>query len=410
MFKFGTAQHGVLDATREVGKHVLTLRARNMRVNRDGYVKCLLAMIVDSAPIYSHAVDIDDADERHKVALALYGTQGVNRDGTLSRTGRAPTFGRDIIETFPQPDFEQEFMVWSRTAWNAYIGPSSGSPIAGDEEPSAPPWAVPGLVMEGSTGIWAGDAGAGKSTLMRLTCQSVTYGVSGVVPVRRAEPGVWVNAEEAEQEHSRQLGNVNQALGLARTTPMFTIHARGMRIEDLATRLERAVRETGAKHVFIDSLSRLAQGMSLNDNNTATLLVDSVAGLNCSVTWLGHTGWENRNRLAGSRHFENAARVMVLVQSRQSMRPISADLFRGVRTRVTKANGAVQTEPMYWTLDYHRQHGLLKAQQATEQDWPMLYCGAFTGEGKVCGRRTWDGVMQNLAVRCTRHRDEDGEP
>lgn len=400
---FGEPKGGVLDASRKVGDRMLLVRARNLRLDRDGSPRGVVAMIVDRTPIWSDRLELDDAADRHNMALALYGT--LTRNGT----GRMPLFGKDIIEAFPQPAFEQELMTWSRTAWNAYIGPSSGALVPGDDDPSAPPWAVPGLVMWGSTCIWAGDAGAGKSTLARLTCQSIAYDVHGVIPVKMAGPTIWVNAEESEQEHSRQLGNINQALGLPRSTPMFTIQARGMRIEDLATRLDKAVRETGAQHIFIDSLSRLAQGSSLNDNNTATLLVDSVSGFGCSVTWLGHTGWENRQRLAGSRHFENAARVMVLVQSRQSIGGVSADLHRGVRTRVTKANGAATTEPMYWTLDYHRQYGVTSAMMADENQWPVLRCQAMSGEDKTCGRATWDGVDAEGRIRCARHRDEDGE-
>ena len=405
MFKFAEAKDGVLDATREAGGRKLTLRVRNLRLDRDGSPRGVVGMIVDSTPVWSGRMDLDDAGDRHQFALALYGTL------TTNGKGRHPTFGPEVVTALPQPIFEQELMLWSRAAWNAYIGPSSGSLVCGDESPSAPPWAVPGLVMEGSTCIWAGDAGANKSTLMRLTCQSLNYGTDTVIPIVQKAPCIWVNAEEAEQEHTRQLGNINAALGLPRTAGMFTIHARGMRIEDLATRLAKAVREQQARHIFIDSLSRLAQGSNLNDNNTATLLIDSVSGLGCSVTWIGHTGWENRSRLAGSRHFENAARVMVLVQSRQwnGLGP-DAELTRGVRARVTKANGAVPTAPMYWTLTYHRQYGVAAAGKAYAEDWPMLSCGAFLGEGKLCGRLTWDGVMPNLDVRCPRHRDEEGEP
>ena len=403
MFTFATPKHGVLDATRTAGKRTITLRVRNLRLDRDGSARGVVGIIVDSTPLWSDRLELDDAADRHNFALALYGTL------TKNGAGRKPTLGADVIAAFPQADFEQEFMLWSRTAWNAYIGPSSGSLVAGDEDPSAPPWAVPGLVMEGSTCIWAGDAGAGKSTLARLTCQSIAYDVHGVIPVKMAGPTIWVNAEESEQEHSRQLGNVNQALGIPRNTPMFTLHARGMNIADVATRLEKAVRETGAQHIFIDSLSRLAQGSSLNDNNTATMLVDAVSGFGASVTWLGHTGWENRQRLAGSRHFENAARVMVLIQSRQSIGGVSADLSRGVRARVTKANGAAQTEPMYWSLEYHRQYGITSAMMADEDTWPMLRCDASTGEGKYCGRATWDGVSATGAIRCSRHRDEEAE-
>ena len=397
MFKFGTTQHGVLDATREVGNHRLTLRVRNLKLQRDGFARGLVAMIVDTTPVTSDIVDIDDASERHAFANDLYGTRA-----------RKGLFGKDITDAFPQETFEQEFMLWARTAWNAYIGASAGGLVAGDPEPSAPRWAVPGLILEGATNIWAGDAKAGKSTLARLACQSLNHGVGHVIPIREQAGAIWVNAEEPPEEHSRQFGNANGALAIKRTSPVYTVDARGMSIGDLSSRLEKAVRETGAKHIFIDSLSRMAQGMSLNDNNTATLLVDAVAGFGCSVIWIGHTGWENRNRLAGSRHFENAARLLLLVQSRISLGGASPELTRGLRTRVTNANGAIATEPMHWTLRYERDFGLTEVEMSDEYSWPTFNCDAFAGEAK-CGRRTWDGVMRNGTIRCTRHRDEEDD-
>ncbi len=409
MFKIELPNAGVMDAKRAVGNHVLTLRARNMRLSRDGYARCLLGMIVDTTAVYSDIVDIEDADARHKVAMALYGTQRETRDGTMSRTGRSSIFGTEITTQFSQSEFEQELMVWARAAWNGYIGPSAGKDIAGDAEPSVPPWVIPGLVMAGATSIWVGPAAAGKSTLQRLAAQSIRYGLTHVFPVQSQGVPIWVNAEEPPAEHTRQLGNVNQALGLPRTSPMFTLHVAGMRIEDVASRLEKSVREIGATDIFVDSLSRLAQGQNLNENATATLLVDSLAALGCSVNWIGHTGWENPNRIAGSRHFENAARVMVLVQSRISLGGVSPELTRGVRTRVTKANGALDTEGQYWTLDYHRQHGLLEARRSSHDDWPTLRCGFVSGEGTECHRRTWDGVGADGKIRCARHRDDGDE-
>lgn len=397
MFTFALTQHGVLDASREVGKHKLTLRVRNMRLNRDGFARGLVAMIVDTTPICSTIVDIDDASERHSFANDLYGTRA-----------RKGLFGADITGEYPLEVFEQEFMLWARTAWNAYIGATAGGYVEGDAAPSAPRWAVPGLILDGATNIWAGDAKAGKSTLARLACQSLNHGVGHIIPIREQAGAIWVNAEEPPEEHSRQFGNVNDALGLTRTKPVYTVDARGMSIADLSPRLEKAVREVNPKHIFVDSLSRMAQGMSLNDNNTATMLVDAVSGLGCSVIWIGHTGWENRNRLAGSRHFENAARLLLLVQSRISMGGVSPELTRGIRTRVTNANGAISTEPMHWTLNYHREHGLVVVEQSDSYTWPTLSCDAFAGEAK-CGRRTWDGVMRNGTIRCTRHRDEDDE-
>ena len=84
---------------------------------------------------------------------------------------------------------------------------------------------------------------------------------------------------------------------------------------------------------------------------------------------------------------------------------------RGVRATVTEANGAAPTAPMYWTFEYHRDYGLLKARLTDENEWPVLICDAMVGETKLheCGRKTWDGVMRAGAVRCSRHRGEDDE-
>lgn len=408
MFKFvPEPKAGVIDATRAVGKHTLMLRARNIFLDREGYTRGLVAMFVGNVPIQSTKLDIDDEEDRHRFATGLYGTL------TKNGHGRKPKLGTDIVSEFPIEDFEQEFMSWSRTVWSASIGATAGAMEQGDEKPSAPPWAVPGLIMEGSTNIWAGDAGANKSTLMRLTCQSLNYGVRGVIPVRGMERSIWVNAEESPAEHTRQLGNVNAALGIDRRSQMFTLHARGMRIQDIALRLEKAVREQEAKHIFVDSLSRLAGGGDLNTNATANLLVDSVTGLGCSVNWIGHTGHEHKDRLAGSKHFENAARVMVLIQSRISIGGFSPELSRGVRAKVYKANGAALVDPMYWSLEYHPQHGLRSAQMSDEGTWPTLTCGAVwedaRGASHSCRRKTWVGVLPTGEVRCSRHQPEESE-
>lgn len=400
MFRFDPVQYGVLDATRDVGGHKLTLRARQIRLERSGMVTALVAMIVDSTPVHSDVLKVDDAGARHSFANALYGTKFTQG-----------WFESDLTEALPQRDFEHEFMLWSRTLWPAYIGASAGGYEYGDAEPSAPHWAVPGLVLQGLTGIWFGARESNKSTLQRLTAQSLNSGASSVIPARDKEPVGWVNAEEDPAEHTRQLGNVNAALGLDRRERLYTIHARGMHIEDLGQRLERAIREEGLQHIFVDSLSRLSRGMNLNENATANLLMDTLGGLGTSVSWIGHTGQENEHRLAGSRHFENAARLMVRVQSRMALSGAFPDLTRGVRASVTKANGAPRTAPMFWTLEYHRDYGLMRARLADPGEWPVLYCQAMTGEVKrsECGRKTWDGVQPSGAVFCPRHRGDESE-
>lgn len=404
MFTLSDPVHGVVDAERAVGKHKLILRARQIKKTHAGWVECLLALLVDGVAVQSDTVTVDKDSDRHNFANAIYGTPGAR--------GKAGKLGGDIVAAFPQPDFEQELMLWSRALYPRFIGATAGAYELADAEPSAPRWAVPGLILDGQTSIWAGDRGANKSTLMRLVCQSLEHGHSALFNVYDKQPCIWVNAEEDRDEHHRQMGNVNQALGLTdRTARTFVIHARGMSISDLTIRLERAVMETGAKHIFVDSLSRMAQGMNLNENATATLLIDSLAGLGPSVNWIGHTGHEYTNRLSGSKHFENAARLMVLLQSRISFGGVSPELTRGVRTRVYKANGAAPTEPQHFTFEYHRNFGLLRAERADASEWPVLLCNAMTGEVKQaqCGRKTWDGVSPSGAIRCPRHRGEDDE-
>lgn len=416
MFRLGEVQHGVIDAVREVGPHTLTLRARQVR-QKGGDTYCLLALMDGSLPVHSDTVWVDDADSRYKFLKALYGTgrKGPNEQGKLP----AP-----IQAAFPSAVFDHEMMLWSRALWPRYIGATAGAYIDADAEPSAPRWAIPGLILDGQTSIWAGDRGANKSTLMRLVCQSLEHGSNAMFEqVTDRVPCIWVNAEEDPQEHTRQMGNVNQALGIERTAPTFTIHARGMAISDLALRLDRAVMETGAQHIFVDSLSRLAQGMNLNENATATTLMDSIGGLGPSVNWIGHTGHENAHRLSGSKHFENAARLMVLLQGRISMPgkqfsdgSVAGNdnraLIRGVRTRVYKANGAAPTEPQFFTFEYHREYGLEAVRRADSYEWPVLTCDFVAAEAKErreCGRQTWDGVLLSGAVRCSRHRGEDDE-
>jgi len=406
VFVLGTPEYGVLDATRDAAGKKVILRARELRKEKSGKVVALVALMIGGNPVHSDWVSVDEDDKRHSFVNAVYGTK-FTPGGKLG-LDTAKAFEAD---KFDSRTFEHEMMLWSRALWPRFIGASSGSYETGDIEPSAPHWSVPGLVLQGLTSIWFGERGANKSTIQRLTAQSLNHGVSRVIPVRGAEECIWVNAEEDPSEHTRQLGNVNGALGLPRDARLFTIHARGMHIEDLAQRLERAVREIGAQHIFVDSLSRLSRGMNLNENATANLLMDSIGGLGPSVNWIGHTGQENEHRLAGSKHFENAARLMVRVQSRINMGGISPELTRGLRTQVTKGNGLGRVDPMYYTLGYHRDFGLLKAEKADADRWPVLYCSAMVGETKKseCRRKTWDGVQLSGVVLCARHRGEEQE-
>lgn len=286
--------------------------------------------------------------------------------------------------------------------WDAWVGSDAGGLVHGDDAPTAPLWAVPGLILSGATGIHFGNAKAGKSTVDRLLAVSIQNGVTTLFPNLLPGNVIWVNAEEPPAEHSRQIGNVNQVLGLDRRTPLYTLDARGVSIHDLAPRLAMAVEQTKAQHIFIDSLSRLAQGMSLNDNSTATGIIDSVAGLGPSVTWIGHTGQSNQHRLAGSKHFENAARLLVRVQGRVSQGQ-RGHLQRGVRADVTVANGAASPIPTYLTLGYHEQYGIEEAWRSSEHDWPMLQCEYVSGNERQCSTRTWDG-MSDEGPRCPKHR------
>lgn len=303
-------------------------------------------------------------------------------------------------------DLRERMLVFCDGLTDFWIGSGAGEWVEGDKEPTAPLWAVPGVILKGAVGIHFGNAGANKSTVQRVLAQSLNYGVDTVFPVREQAQVLWVNAEEPPEEHKRQLGNVNAALGLERTTPLYTLDARGMSMNELAPRLEKAIEQCGAEHVFIDSLSRLAQGANLNENSTATMLIDSVSGLGPSMSFIGHTGQENHWRLGGSRHFENAARLMVRVQSRPSIGGVSPELTRGVRLTVTKANGAIETDAHFLTLSYHRQHGITAVERASEEDWPMLRCDFEGDNGAQCKRRTWDGVFGAL-IRCPRHRIEE---
>lgn len=302
-------------------------------------------------------------------------------------------------------DLQHELMLFCRGLWAFHIGSESGRFIKGDPEPSAPRWAVVPLILEGAVGIGFGPHKGNKSTLYRLVAISLQHGCSKLFNVTQA-PVVWINAEEPPEEHSRQIGNCNAVLGIERTAELYTIDARGLTIHDLAPKVAAAVEKIGAQHIFTDSLSRISRGMNLNDNDTATLLMDSYSGLGPSNTFIGHTGHESQTHVTGSRHFQNAARLLVRIQSRVSQGGVSPELRRGVRVEVMEANGAAPVEPNYFTFKYHRQHGLMAVERAKEEEWPVLQCQAWAGKSE-CGRRTWDGLTKSGEVRCSRHQEED---
>lgn len=394
--EYAPTKAGNIQWRRAVGSHVVIFQAGDLKRSTSGVkglVKIAEAVDGDVHAVMAHRLDIEDgrtitwmAGKAHE---RLNGSKGV----------------------YPKSTLEEDLFLFCDGLWEAWVSSSRNSDwVMGDEEPSAPLWCIPGLVLKGSTAIHFGDAGSGKSTLERLLAQSLQYEITSLFPTIRQGGVVWVNAEEPPDEHSRQFGNVNAALGLERIAPIYTVDARGMAIQDTADRVKAAVEKTQASHIFVDSLSRLAQGASMNENQTATLLVDSLAGLPCSVQWIGHTGQENRHRLSGSKHFENAARLMVRVQGRISTYGVSPELKRGLRLQVTKGNGTAPVPPQFFTLEYHRDFGLKSIVRSSEDEWPVLHCEArFESRGKEreCRRPTWDGAIPGVGIRCDRHRDEE---
>ena len=372
-----------------VGDSIIVYEAREIR--RAGYnvhAKIRMAELhgTEATPLLRHDFNLDDAVKLKWAAGQAHGRLN----------GTKPLY--------PSSTIENDLMMFTEGLWDAFVGSSRLSGwVMGDAEPSAPRWAVPGMILHGSPGIHFGDAKSGKSTIARVLAQCLQYGLYDLFPTLEQGNVVWVNAEEPPLEHSRQFGNVNAALGLGRIEPVFTVDARGLKAPDAVARIRAAVEKTDGVHVFIDSLSRLAQGDSLNENQTATLLMDSLSGTPASVTWIGHTGQENRHRLAGSRHFLNAARVMVRVQGRISNRHISPELKRGLRIQMTDANGAAPVAPQYFTIEYHRDYGLKSIERAEEAEWPLLHCDV-----DKCKKWTWDGVSAGR-IRCAQHEHEEGE-
>jgi hypothetical protein len=369
----------------------LVLRASNVRKERTG-VHSTVTIGLNAMILEEDTFNVERREERVRLANAA-----LKNPLALDKA------------KFLKPYMEKEVLNFCRGLWLAWVETSNYAGWEmGDEEPSAPQWDFPGVVMAGSTGVGFGDAKSGKSTLMRAIAQSLQYDISLLCPTIKQANVVWVNAEEAPEEHRRQFGNINQALGIPRISPVYTVDARGLAIADVALRTKLAVEKHEAKHVFVDSLSRLAQGSNLNDNSTATMLVDALSGLGTSVTWIGHTGQENRHRLAGSRHFLNAARVMTRIQGRISSTGVSPELTRGIRVTMTNANGAAPMPIQYYTLTYHRDYGLETIRRADESEWPLRYCDADAGKSS-CGRPTWDGIVPGVGPRCDRHLGEDSE-
>ena len=397
MLEYRVTKQGNLQWPRKVGSSTVMFQAGDLKRAPGAGVKGLIKI-----------AELDGGDTR---ALVTHRFDFENGRDITWVAGRAHERLNGTKAAYPKGTLEEELFLFCDGAWEAWVGSTRSSDLVmADEEPSAPLWDIPGLIIHLSTGIHFGDGGSGKSTLSRLLAQSLQYDVATIFPVRKQGNVVWVNAEESPSEHSRQFGNVNAALGIPRISPVYTVDARGMSIADAAARIRAAVEKREAEALFVDSLSRLAQGASLNENATATLLIDSLAGLPTSVTWIGHTGQENRHRLSGSRHFENAARLMVRVQGRISTYGVSPELVRGLRVSVTKSNGAAPVPPQFWTLEYHRDFGLKSVTRSSEDDWPTLHCEAryeSRGKERTCGRTTWDGVIPGKGVRCDRHRDEE---
>lgn len=161
-------------------------------------------------------------------------------------------------------------------------------------------WVVEGLVVEGTTNVFAGKGGLGKSTFIRQLCKCVCDGMMFLG--RRTNRGgvLYIASEETKSILKRQtaIQNLDKCNN-------FYIHIGASSPVEYMEELTQTVRDLDIKLLVIDSLSDALEGADLNDAGAIVQLLSAwrefAAETNCAVIFIHHV---NKGQKAKGRYHD----------------------------------------------------------------------------------------------------------
>ena len=223
------------------------------------------------------------------------------------------------------------------------------------------------IVAGGGTIAFA-PPGAGKSYLALLKAQALAMGDDHIWAVPEVRPVLFVNLERSPSSLAWRDRQVRRALGIQGGSEVSYLHGRGKTISAIKRHLYQwAKRHQGLGVVFIDSLSRAAEG-PLGEDQTANEVTNVLNGIDGSWYAIGHTPRADKGHLFGSVHWDAGADIQIKVSSERKENAL------GLRLEVVKANDLAFPQPEYLALEFDDE-GLASVRTASSSEFLELAAG-----------------------------------
>lgn len=244
-----------------------------------------------------------------------------------------------------------------------------GDPVLDLSEVEAKPqrYLIEGIIPEGRTSLLVGDGASAKSfaALTMGLCIALGRQIGPFVPTQKG-PVLYLDAETEEEEQAERATRICMALGLDGVPP-GVLHYQRIRTSLSQARqgILKAIQQTGAKMVILDSAGAVAGG-SMNDDQVAIGLTNALRTLgdvtrllisHVSKATAGQTS--GRGRVYGNVFFENYARS-VLEARREGKLP--NDFLVGIYHR--KVNRGALRNPFAMRLKFVDPSGPISIESA----------------------------------------------
>lgn len=251
------------------------------------------------------------------------------------------------------------FCLWIDTQWEQ----QRFEDVQYEPDDTIPPMGYalePYIQDRGGTIVFA-PRQSGKSYLAMVWAASIANGLDAFW-LSEKRPVVYVNLERDPDSMHRRDEMLRQALGIPRSNIRW-LHARGHGMESVARQVKRMVDDDTV--VIYDSISRMGLG-ALNEDATANRAMDLANWVSRCWVAIGHTARSDESHVFGSTHFENAADVIVRVNTEH--KPTGTI---GMMLTMTKANDQPPRRPESLAFDFGPS-GLTAVRKALDREFTKL--------------------------------------
>ncbi|RLF30639.1 MAG: hypothetical protein DRN07_08325 [Thermoplasmata archaeon] len=306
--------------------NTLLLQAENIRKERTG-VHAKISILLNGAPI-------------------AYDTFNITRDKERTSLGNsaAEHFPDNVKATYGKAAIKKDLGLFCSILWQKQIDQQMGKPLTGDETVIPPTFILNPYILRGGGTVMFAPPGMGKSYIAMLMAVSIHNGVSTLWNVKRTKV-LFINLERSEESMRRRLALVNRSLGLASTSPMVFLNARGMALNDIVDAAKATIKQYGIEIVFLDSISRSGLG-DLNENISGNRIIDAMSSMTATWFAIAHTPRADSDHAYGTVMLDAGADIMVKLSTEQQEGTL------GVGLEIVKGNDVAKGQMKSYALEF----------------------------------------------------------